>query len=142
MRRRRWRTAVLWVGCTLSVLVTAAFGVSAWWFVGLDIQHGPLAFVLNGALGIGFDDSSRSGFGIAYDDGLEYWNVWKWQGYRLTVPLYAVFAVVALPTLLVWRLVPKFPPGHCRRCGYNLTGLPEPRCPECGQPFEPRGDKP
>ena len=28
----------------------------------------------------------------------------------------------------------------CARCGYNLTGLPEPRCPECGQPFEQRGD--
>ena len=28
----------------------------------------------------------------------------------------------------------------CERCGYNLTGLTEPRCPECGQPFEPKGD--
>ncbi len=30
----------------------------------------------------------------------------------------------------------------CLGCGYNLTGLPEPRCPECGQPFEAKGDAP
>ena len=30
--------------------------------------------------------------------------------------------------------------GLCVNCRYNLTGLPEPRCPECGQPFEPKGD--
>lgn len=23
----------------------------------------------------------------------------------------------------------------CRKCGYNLTGLAERRCPECGEPF-------
>ena len=25
----------------------------------------------------------------------------------------------------------------CKNCGYSLRGLPEPRCPECGEPFEP-----
>jgi hypothetical protein len=27
--------------------------------------------------------------------------------------------------------------GCCLECGYNLTGLSEPRCPECGTPFDP-----
>ena len=26
---------------------------------------------------------------------------------------------------------------QCRECGYLLRGLPEPRCPECGRPFDP-----
>lgn len=31
----------------------------------------------------------------------------------------------------------EFPPGTCTYCGYDLQGLPEPRCPECGQAFDP-----
>lgn len=26
---------------------------------------------------------------------------------------------------------------HCWQCGYELTGLTTPRCPECGRPFDP-----
>jgi len=29
----------------------------------------------------------------------------------------------------------------CRQCGYNLYGLPENRCPECGRTFEPNNPK-
>ncbi|UCG32750.1 MAG: hypothetical protein JSU68_13920 [Phycisphaerales bacterium] len=29
---------------------------------------------------------------------------------------------------------------YCRRCHYNLYGLPENRCPECGTPFDPDDD--
>lgn len=27
---------------------------------------------------------------------------------------------------------------YCPKCGYNLTGLKENRCPECGKVFDPR----
>src|SRR3954464_7844824 len=26
---------------------------------------------------------------------------------------------------------------HCEQCGYDLRALTEPRCPECGKPFDP-----
>jgi hypothetical protein len=32
---------------------------------------------------------------------------------------------------------PVYPPGYCKKCGYDLRGLPLPRCPECGTPFDP-----
>ncbi len=35
------------------------------------------------------------------------------------------------------RYWPVFPAGHCKNCGYNLRGLPIPRCPECGEAFDP-----
>ena len=29
----------------------------------------------------------------------------------------------------------------CRQCHYDLRDLPEPRCPECGTPFDPQDAK-
>lgn len=37
--------------------------------------------------------------------------------------------LVAVPLFVVSR---NFPSGHCRRCGYNLTGNTSGTCPECG----------
>jgi len=28
--------------------------------------------------------------------------------------------------------------GECVKCGHDLRGFPEPRCPECGTPFDPK----
>ncbi len=37
-----------------------------------------------------------------------------------------------------WRYARTHRPGVCTKCGYDLRGLPEPRCPECGTPFDPK----
>jgi hypothetical protein len=43
------------------------------------------------------------------------------------------FLIVAVPTAIIfWRDHRRRPPGHCRICGYNLTGNVSGVCPECG----------
>ena len=37
--------------------------------------------------------------------------------------------------------MPNEPSMFCKTCGYALDALPEPRCPECGQGFNPRDDQ-
>jgi len=53
------------------------------------------------------------------------------------IPCLLVCAIVRLRNSL-W---PVYEPGHCMNCGYNLRGLPKPRCPECGQPFDRAEDE-
>ena len=149
---RRLRTFILISGTTLSVLIAVAFVLSGWWMLGLQIPtpYGPAVVVNEGVLGVMLDEDSYSAGLVVVPRGQPSssgsgprrpsWRWWmNWSvGWRYShLPLYAVFAVVAIPTLLVWRFVPKFPRGHCQRCGYNLTGLTEARCPECGAGFAP-----
>lgn len=51
----------------------------------------------------------------------------------LFVPLWVPFLLAAIPTVVLFlrdrRLIP---PGHCRMCGYNLTGNTSGVCSECG----------
>jgi hypothetical protein len=49
----------------------------------------------------------------------------------VSMPLWLPFLALLLPTLFLWYVDRRCPPGHCR-CGYNLTGLTSGRCPECG----------
>ena len=55
--------------------------------------------------------------------------------YWLPFTLFAAYPTIAFirGPLRRWRRRRK---GLCLRCGYGLTGLPEPRCPECGTEFE------
>ena len=135
---RRLRTFILITGTTLSVLIVAAFVVSAWWDFGAGVPFGGISVEQgSGAIFLGVDP----GTGCMPHQGevfrLGGWNLWNGgrsigRAYFVRIPLYAVFAAVAVPTLLAWRFGPKpVKPGHCR-CGYDLTGNESGTCPECG----------
>lgn len=53
----------------------------------------------------------------------------------VVVPLFFVPGWLAAVALFAWLWSPDATDGelHCRRCGYILRGLSEPRCPECGE---------
>lgn len=53
---------------------------------------------------------------------------------ELAVPFWIAFVTVAIPTAWLWhhgrrRVLP----GHCARCGYDLTGNTSGTCSECGE---------
>ena len=51
-----------------------------------------------------------------------------------TIPLICVLALIGQRVQIV-----EFGAGHCRNCGYDLTGLTSGRCPECGAPTDSDG---
>ncbi len=64
-------------------------------------------------------------------------TIW-WMDCPAMVPLTGGWMPVvafAIPTVLLWNRRPISKQGQCAKCGYDLTGLTEQRCPECGQPF-------
>ena len=55
---------------------------------------------------------------------------------RTLIPLWLPLVIVAMPTASLFWLDRRrrIPPGHCQRCGYNLTGNISGICSECGEP--------
>ena len=56
---------------------------------------------------------------------------------RCAVPISFIFLISATLTTILWFHCRRIPPGHCQRCGYNLTGNVSGVCSECGKPCEP-----
>jgi len=65
-----------------------------------------------------------------------------WSPSEAETPFTVMGFAFTLGTLpWAWQLTRRAPhdinPGECQACGYLLFGLTEPRCPECGSPFDP-----
>ncbi len=76
---------------------------------------------------------SLCGFQYASFNNLGAPNGGSVSGTELALPFWLPYLLVALPTGLLWYIDRRRPPpGHCGRCGYNLTGNTSGVCPECG----------
>ena len=69
-------------------------------------------------------------------------NLLSWSPIKAQAPFIgmgAAYLLAAIPASIhAWSHPPRvLTPGECEKCGYNLFGLREPRCPECGLPFNP-----
>jgi hypothetical protein len=72
---------------------------------------------------------------VDYLDSPHTWPEAKsdWWGARVIVPSWVLLApAVFVTAVLWWRDRRRIPPGHCQKCGYNLTGNVSGVCPECG----------
>ena len=110
------------------------------------------AYWIGGSSVVGFGSASLAvdwetnpfappGFGF---DRVQPWDDVRWTAalvpwwylksppYMLIIPVWPLVPVVLVVTAVRLRRDLRIPPGHCQRCGYDLTGNVSGRCPECG----------
>ena len=60
----------------------------------------------------------------------------------ICIGIFEVFLYfLIIQSAVIWtrrRFWPFYGLGRCANCGYQLRGLENPRCPECGHAFDPR----
>ena len=155
MRRRSWtRWVVKWIGTILCVFVLGIWCASP--FRALSWQEKEWWWMFwAGTLWVKWHEDVQSpriwGCERIPPAVRGHWvlGTWRWvpkfraarqygkMYYELTVPLWIPTALVGFPSAFLWWLDRRrFPPGHCERCGYNLTGNVSGICLECGRPVE------
>ena len=130
------------LGVAVCVLIVAATVVSFWrsftiWIAGslATVNFGSV-YVLAGSVAPGAGWSAWSTGPASQDFHL--WTA-KWLIVGVTVrsyPTWMFLVATLIPTALAWRRLRRPVPGHCRKCGYNLTGNVTGKCSECGTTFE------
>ena len=138
MSRGRTRRIAKWMGLSIITLILAAWSVMPFFFVSYWTNSGALA--LEG----GAVHCLPRPPGPGRPRGLVVHRrppsmPWLWlpdnSGNVLTTPLWIPLLAVAIPTAWLWRRDRRHPPGHCQRCGYDLTGNVTGVCSECEEPI-------
>ena len=147
-RPSRFRRVAKWVGLGACLVILAAWIASVFWYA--EIGGLPRWWVMleSGLLMIYWGpseatfDSYSCGIYTSIELDLDYppqvllglqppYVRFEADG-AVLVPLWLVFIVAAIPTVILWRRDRRPRKGHCPHCGYNLTGAEHEKCPECG----------
>jgi hypothetical protein len=122
----------------------AAWLVSAFVGVGLVTRRRIGLALWHGQLGVGYEERwAFVGAGletVTLHRGLN-WGFWLYSDHGvhiLYIPLWPLVLVLAVLALRNWRQA-LVRPGHCPRCGYDLSATaPGAPCPECGSGQAPQ----
>ena len=144
MSRHRTRRIAKWTGLTTLGLLLAALVGNQWWSVQCitnDVWIGADAGGLwMGSLPPGrydpFFKAQRGSRGMIWSYEFIREGALGGAGWCLVIPLWPLVVVIAIPTAWLWRRGRRHRPGHCRNCGYDLTGNVTGVCSECGTKVE------
>ena len=141
MRKRR---IFKWVGLVVCSLCLLAFLTSLRWTPRCSIGSG-VVFLEAGRVKVEYWGFSSKGdqelcrsiwkppsFVLEDASNLP-WSFWFVPSHLYVgFPVWIPFVLIAVPTIVAWRRDRRFPPGHCQKCGYDLTGNESGVCSECG----------
>ena len=144
------RRILKYVGAVLSVAVLALWIYSLFGSIGY-VEHGLYMICGAGYVVIAGPMNDTTGMfpsgvfgGIGPVGPLLWWPRFEFnrsQGLPndwsmgIALPLWIPFVLLAIPTAVLWyRDRRRHPPGHCKSCGYDLTGNVSGVCSECGEP--------
>jgi hypothetical protein len=150
-RRSRTRRILKWVGMVGCLVIAVAFFGSGWWAVMLALPlqsngHPEVGF-LSGCFCVLYDERNSHGspsfswstYTSPFRNQPRYYIDFSISGlsssplHGVAVPLWLLWVAFAIPTAFLWYRDRRPPRGHCRSCGYNLTGNESGTCPECGE---------
>jgi hypothetical protein len=137
------RRAIRWTGLSIVVLSGAAWIVSQWmyacfvahrWRAGIEFGHLKVT-CLSPVIAFGEDPGLY--WGRLRTGPHPLWLWLEWKKHALDVPLWAPIAIVLGIVAVRWLRIAiahwRAPPGHCRKCRYDRSGLASGTvCPECG----------
>ena len=136
-RLARWTFRLGVAVCVLIVVVTVA---SFWWSAGVvcrgwvfDLDFGSLSVFDLRSYGPlpdswGIHSVKRSVFLLWPKTG-----IFGLDKTAIVFPTWMFLLAALIPTVLAWRRLRRPLPGHCRKCGYDLTGNVTGVCSECGE---------
>ena len=149
-RRSKMRRVVKWSGTAAFLLLLGAWLVSGTLVIKLESSTGNGVCFVSGwcclRWGVTPDiaEATKKTLGVDQIGGFEVYERsfaqfdWDWHpilASRIGVVIpgwYPVGVAGALMAVLWWLDRRRIPPGHCRKCGYDLTGNVSGVCSECG----------
>lgn len=140
MSRSRTRWIAKWTGVGACVVLLATWVMSIIWLIRFDTQaveflahSGCLQFTTPNPLPSRGWGLHRRAFGeLRLWGELSSVNAGGRAFRTAIVPLWVPLLALAGPTIWLWRRDRRHPAGHCRKCGYDLTGNVSGVCSECG----------